>query len=362
MSAIMKSLCFSFLILASFATFFSVADAWRFNVGGNGAWVTNPQENYNTWAERNRFQVNDSLYFKYAKGSDSVQQVMKADFDGCNVRNPIKNFENGESVVTLDRSGAFYFISGNQDHCQKGQKLIVVVLAVRNQPSAPAHSPVPSVSPTQPPKSHSPVSPVAPASAPSKSQPPRSSVSPAQPPKSSSPISHTPALSPSHATSHSPATPSPSPKSPSPVSHSPSHSPAHTPSHSPAHAPSHSPAHAPSHSPAHAPSHSPAHSPSHSPATPKSPSPSSSPAQSPATPSPMTPQSPSPVSSPSPDQSAAPSDQSTPLAPSPSETTPTADNITAPAPSPRTNSASGLAVTSVMSTLFSATFTFLMFA
>ncbi|CAD5334821.1 unnamed protein product [Arabidopsis thaliana] len=212
MSAIMKSLCFSFLILASFATFFSVADAWRFNVGGNGAWVTNPQENYNTWAERNRFQVNDSLYFKYAKGSDSVQQVMKADFDGCNVRNPIKNFDNGESVITLDRSGAFYFISGNQEHCQKGQKLIVVVLA------------------------------------------------------------------------------------------------------------------------------------------------------SPATPSPMTPQSPSPVSSPSPDQSAAPSDQSTPLAPSPSETTPTADNITAPALSPRTNSASGLAVTSVMSTLLSATFTFLMFA
>lgn len=57
----MKSVCYSFVILASFATFFSVADAWRFNVGGNGAWVINPQENYKTWAERNRFQVNDTL-------------------------------------------------------------------------------------------------------------------------------------------------------------------------------------------------------------------------------------------------------------------------------------------------------------
>lgn len=57
----MKTLCFSFIILSSFATLFSVADAWRFNVGGNGVWDVNPKENYKTWAERNRFQVNDTL-------------------------------------------------------------------------------------------------------------------------------------------------------------------------------------------------------------------------------------------------------------------------------------------------------------
>ncbi|XP_006280562.2 early nodulin-like protein 2 [Capsella rubella] len=345
MSAIMKTLCFSFIILSSFATLFSVTDALRFNVGGNGVWDLNPQENYNTWAERNRFQVNDTLFFKYPKGSDSVQQVMKADFDGCNIRNPIKNFDNGESVVTLDRSGPFYFISGNQDHCKKGQKLIVVVLAVRNHPKVPispakppssaqppkSHSPVSPISPAKPPSSaqapnsHSPVSPIAPAKPPSTVAPshapshsPRSSVSPAQPPKSS----HSPALSPSHAPSHSP-------KSPSPVSHSPSHAPSHSPATLP-----------PSPSPV---SHSPSHAPSHSPATsPPSPSPDS-------TPSPVSPAS-------------SPSDQTPPLSPSPSQPTPSADNITAPAPSPKRNSASGVAVTSVMTTLLSAAFTFLMFA
>ncbi|KFK27003.1 hypothetical protein AALP_AA8G321700 [Arabis alpina] len=329
MVMIMKSLCFAFVILASFVALFSVTDARRFNVGGNGVWAINPQENYNTWAEKNRFQVNDTLYFKYAKGSDSVQQVMKADFDGCNVRNPIKNFVNGESEVTLDRSGPFYFISGNQDHCKKGQKLIVVVLAVRNHPMVPispakppsmaqppkSHSPVsPAKSPStaQPPKSHSPVapakpptmaqspkspSPVAPVKPPTMAQPPKSSISPASSPQSSktpSPISHSPAASPSHAPSVSPSTPSPSPKSPSPAS-----------------------------------------------------SPSAD--QTPASPSPdQTPIAPSP-------------EQTPPSSPSPADSTPASDSITAPAPSPK-SSASGVAVTSVMTTLLSMAFIVFMLA
>ncbi|VVB15873.1 unnamed protein product [Arabis nemorensis] len=332
MVMIMKSLCFSFVILASFATFFTVSDAWRFNVGGNGVWAINPQENYNTWAERNRFQVNDTLYFKYAKGSDSVQQVMKADFDGCNVRNPIKNFDNGESEVTLDRSGPFYFISGNQDHCKKGQKLIVVVLAVRNHPTVPI-SPAKPPSMAQPPKSHSPVSPIAPAKPPTKAQPPKSPspVSPAkppttaQPPKSPSPVSPVkpPSQSQPPKSSISPASP-PSkpqpPKSSSPVSHSPVVSPSHAPTISPATPP---------------------------PSPPKSPSPTSS--TSPPSPSPdQTPTSP-------------PPEQTPPTSPSPSGTTPTTDNITPPAPSPK-SSASGVAVTSVMTTVLSIAFIVFMFA
>jgi hypothetical protein len=32
-----------------------------FIVGGRGGWATHPAEPFSTWAERNRFQVNDSL-------------------------------------------------------------------------------------------------------------------------------------------------------------------------------------------------------------------------------------------------------------------------------------------------------------
>ncbi|KAG2297066.1 hypothetical protein Bca52824_043735 [Brassica carinata] len=113
-----------------------------FYIGGvNGDWVINPNESYNTWAARNRFQVNDTLYFKYAKGSDSVQLVTKADFEGCNIKNPLEKFDNGEAEVTLNRSGAFYF----------GQKLIVSVLDMRNHPNVPV-SPVKAPTTAQPPK------------------------------------------------------------------------------------------------------------------------------------------------------------------------------------------------------------------
>lgn len=40
----------------------SSCEAYKFNVGGkNGLWVVKPSENYNHWAERMRFQVNDTL-------------------------------------------------------------------------------------------------------------------------------------------------------------------------------------------------------------------------------------------------------------------------------------------------------------
>ncbi|ESQ43104.1 hypothetical protein EUTSA_v10014267mg [Eutrema salsugineum] len=290
MVSITQSLCFSFIILSSFATLFSVTDARRFYVGDNGVWAVHPHESYNTWAERNRFQVNDTLYFKFTKGSDSVQRVMDVDYHACNVGNPLQNFVNGEAEIALNRSGPFFFISGNQDHCLKGLKLIVVVLAIRYPPAAP-------ISPAKPPKSHSPVSPIPPAKAPST----------AQTPKSHSPVS--------------PIAPAKAPKSTSPVS------PANSPSKSQPPKSSVSPSHAP-----------------------KSPSPSTS---SPAS---------SPTSSPSPDESPdsqAP-EQSSPLSPSPSESTPSSGNVTSPPPGPR-NAAGGVAVTSVMSSVLSVVFTFLMF-
>lgn len=91
--------------------------------------------------------------FKYKKGSDSVLVVTKDDYSNCNTKNPIKGLTEGDSVFSFDRSGAFYFISGNVTHCKHGQKMIVVVLAVRGHQAPPAEIPAksPSSSVSSPP-------------------------------------------------------------------------------------------------------------------------------------------------------------------------------------------------------------------
>ncbi|XP_022847753.1 early nodulin-like protein 2 [Olea europaea var. sylvestris] len=141
------------LFLIFFLGFTCASYGYQLNVGGKDGWVINPTESYSHWAQRLRFQVNDTVLFKYERGMDSVLEVEKDDFDNCNTSNPKTKMEDGNSIFQFDRSGPFYFITGNKTNCDKGQKLIVVVLAVRTPPLAlppAANAPVakpPSASP-----------------------------------------------------------------------------------------------------------------------------------------------------------------------------------------------------------------------
>lgn len=47
--------------LVCLSSFLSATEGYKFYVGGRDGWVLNPSENYNHWAERRRFQVNDTL-------------------------------------------------------------------------------------------------------------------------------------------------------------------------------------------------------------------------------------------------------------------------------------------------------------
>ncbi|KAL2328195.1 hypothetical protein Fmac_021622 [Flemingia macrophylla] len=123
----------------------SQALAREYVVGGKDGWVVKPSEDYAHWAQRNRFQVNDTLHFKYNKGIDSVVVVKKEDFDSCNANNPIQKMDDGDSVFQFPNSGLFYFITGNPNNCKNGQKLIVLVMAVRNPP--PVHAAPPQLPP-----------------------------------------------------------------------------------------------------------------------------------------------------------------------------------------------------------------------
>ncbi|GFP94089.1 early nodulin-like protein 1 [Phtheirospermum japonicum] len=82
---------------------------------------------HNEWASKLRFKVGDTIRFKYKK--DSVMEVDKKNYKECNSDRPIFFSNTGNTMYTLDRSGFFYFISGATGHCEKGQRMIVWVMA-----------------------------------------------------------------------------------------------------------------------------------------------------------------------------------------------------------------------------------------
>ncbi|CAM8947076.1 unnamed protein product [Rhodiola kirilowii] len=125
--AIMKNSALLSLLILSMAT---LSLSFQFQVGGDKGWIKPPANKtnvYNNWARQTRFQVGDTVYFKYA--NDSVLVVNEADYKACNVNNPVSKHTDGNTVIELDHHGVFYFISGNAAHCKAGQKLIIDVLA-----------------------------------------------------------------------------------------------------------------------------------------------------------------------------------------------------------------------------------------
>ncbi|CAL9227171.1 unnamed protein product [Arabidopsis halleri] len=131
---------------------FTISNGYKFYVGGKDGWVPTPSEDYSHWSHRNRFQVNDTLHFKYAKGKDSVLEVSEQEYNTCNTTHPLTSLSDGDSLFLLSHSGSFFFISGNSQNCLKGQKLAVKVLSTVHHSHSPRHtspssSPSPSLSP-----------------------------------------------------------------------------------------------------------------------------------------------------------------------------------------------------------------------
>ncbi|CAN8273409.1 unnamed protein product [Cochlearia groenlandica] len=118
-------------------------------VGGYfGAWKIPDSSNntLNHWAENNRFKIGDFLVWKYEKNVDSVLQVTKEDYEYCNTSNPLKQYNDGDTKVELEKSGPYFFISGAPSNCEKGEKITLVVLAER-KPSGGGGDDNPKISP-----------------------------------------------------------------------------------------------------------------------------------------------------------------------------------------------------------------------
>lgn len=112
--------------------------------------------------------------FNYPSGQDSVIQVSSDDYAKCNTDAYSQKFSDGHTIIKLNQSGPHYFISGNKNNCLKNEKLVVIVLADRNnrntntnQTNTASPSPSPSVIteslvPSPPPSQQQVPSPVAP--------------------------------------------------------------------------------------------------------------------------------------------------------------------------------------------------------
>ncbi|RLN13473.1 early nodulin-like protein 2 [Panicum miliaceum] len=209
--------------LACFALVVAAASATQFRVGGQKGWSVPGAgfEPYNTWAGRLRFQIGDQLLFVYPKETDSVLLVEPAAYNACNVSSYLQKFDDGSTVFTLDRSGPFFFISGNEASCRANEKLIVVVLADRTGARTPPGAP-PMMSPPSP----------APLPSPSSSPPPAAApaLSPASPPPSGAAPLPAPAATPTSPPSPAVSAPGPAPTTtpgspPAPMAPSPSTTP-----------------------------------------------------------------------------------------------------------------------------------------
>ncbi|MCL7029662.1 hypothetical protein MKW94_003609 [Papaver nudicaule] len=131
-----RSLLFCMILIFCSLQYFSVVVlSFEYDVGDTKGWVVpqpNASEIYNEWASKKRFQIDDSIRFKY--GKDSVMVVSETDYKACNSTQPTFFSNNGNTIFKLDRACYFYFISGVSGHCERGQKMIIKVLAIDEAP------------------------------------------------------------------------------------------------------------------------------------------------------------------------------------------------------------------------------------
>ena len=59
----------------------------------------------------------------------SVTEVSKSGYDTCSGANALSNDESGNTVITLQTPGTYYFICNIPGHCANGMKLAVAVAA-----------------------------------------------------------------------------------------------------------------------------------------------------------------------------------------------------------------------------------------
>ncbi|KAJ7546295.1 hypothetical protein O6H91_08G034000 [Diphasiastrum complanatum] len=145
------ALCVHFLALLKLAA------GREYVVGGRQGWILPvANTNYSSWALRHKYYVGDSLEFNYQAEANSVVQVNREHFDACNATDYIASYGNGKTVVELNRTGPYWFISGVNNNCNQGQKFGIMVFAKTHGASPPIYTMSPESAPAPSPYAGSP--------------------------------------------------------------------------------------------------------------------------------------------------------------------------------------------------------------
>lgn len=142
---------FALVVVALAAASPAARPGKRYRVGGPDGWRVPPPEDkevyYVKWASPIAFYVEDSIEFVYR--NDSVIKVSKAGYYHCNETAGIGAGavpRDGSTLFLLDAPGYAYFASADLDHCNKGERLMLNVVAA--EPPAPS-LPSPAAAPAQ---------------------------------------------------------------------------------------------------------------------------------------------------------------------------------------------------------------------
>ncbi|WCJ43595.1 Blue copper protein [Euphorbia peplus] len=126
-----------FIVFATLAIILpAVAMATEYVVGDAEGWKVGPD--YTKWAADKMFMVGDTLVFKY-QSPHNVYKVDGVGFKDCKPSGDLLN--TGNDTITLAKPGKKWYICGYLDHCSKGQKLVIDVMANGPMPSPGPASP-----------------------------------------------------------------------------------------------------------------------------------------------------------------------------------------------------------------------------
>ncbi|KAF3776264.1 Blue copper protein [Nymphaea thermarum] len=116
----------------------------NYTVGApNGSWDISTS--LQAWSSSQTFNPGD-----YAPMHDLVE-VTKADYDSCQVTNPINTHTDGNTAINLNTIGKRYFICGVPGHCNLGMKVQIETVAPGAQPhpfALPPADQVPELAPS----------------------------------------------------------------------------------------------------------------------------------------------------------------------------------------------------------------------
>nr|XP_009381441.1 PREDICTED: mavicyanin-like [Musa acuminata subsp. malaccensis] len=133
-----------FVVLVSIVGGAGLSEAAVYSVGDVVGWTILGSPNYTAWAISKRFDMGDTIVFKYNKNFHNVLEVSKADYKACNAASPIAAYTSGNDPITLKRRGHHFFICGVPGHCSAGQKVDVRIAKRTASSAAPSVSPAAS--------------------------------------------------------------------------------------------------------------------------------------------------------------------------------------------------------------------------